>query len=86
MSSCPKCGKELVERVNKKTGEIFMGCTGFPVCKFSKSVVPIVSNQVKHNNFNRPNNPPRWLTRTWEGDLADEDYEETTDYEQICHD
>ena len=33
---CPKCGKPLAER-NGKFGK-FLGCTGFPNCKFTKSV------------------------------------------------
>ena len=33
---CPKCGKALIEK-NGKFGK-FLGCTGFPSCKFTKSV------------------------------------------------
>jgi hypothetical protein len=33
---CPKCGKPLAEK-NGKFGK-FLGCTGFPGCKFTKSV------------------------------------------------
>lgn len=29
---CPKCGKLMVQRKNKKTGEIFYACSGFPKC------------------------------------------------------
>lgn len=110
MNTCPKCGKELIERVNKHTGEIFVGCTGFPNCKFSKSAITGQSkqdyikqpvrqmNKEESNEFDSwarkglascltlPTEVPRWLTRTWEADLADEDYEETVDLEQICHD
>jgi DNA topoisomerase-1 len=32
--SCPKCGKNLVQRKAKKTGRIFYGCTGYPDCQF----------------------------------------------------
>ena len=33
---CPKCGKALIEK-NGKFGK-FLGCTGFPSRKFTKSV------------------------------------------------
>jgi hypothetical protein len=32
--TCPRCGSELVERQNKKTGEKFIGCSVFPKCRF----------------------------------------------------
>ena len=107
-NTCPKCGKELVKRVNSKTGVTFIGCSGFPACRFSMSAVtecdlsrpssPRRMSKEECNEFDNwarqglasclrvPNDLPSCLTRTWEGDLADEDYEETTDYEQICHD
>ena len=31
---CPKCGKPLVYRYNKKTHAKFIGCSGFPKCKY----------------------------------------------------
>lgn len=31
--SCPRCGKSMVERSNKRTGEVFWGCSAFPVCR-----------------------------------------------------
>lgn len=34
---CPKCGKPLVYRVSHK-GEQFIGCTGFPSCKFTEGL------------------------------------------------
>lgn len=30
---CPKCGKTMVERSNRKTGQKFWGCSAFPVCR-----------------------------------------------------
>lgn len=35
---CPKCGKPLKERTNRATGSKFLGCTGFPNCKYTKSL------------------------------------------------
>jgi predicted RNA-binding Zn-ribbon protein involved in translation (DUF1610 family) len=32
---CPWCGKELVERRNNKTGDTFIGCSGFPKCRYT---------------------------------------------------
>ena len=34
--SCPKCGAEMIKRVNRKTHEFFWGCTRFPKCKFTQ--------------------------------------------------
>jgi restriction system protein len=31
--ACPKCGKPMVERSNRKTGQKFWGCSTFPVCR-----------------------------------------------------
>lgn len=30
---CPKCGKPMVERNNRTTGQKFWGCSTFPVCR-----------------------------------------------------
>jgi restriction system protein len=30
---CPRCGAELVERRNRRTGKAFKGCSRFPVCR-----------------------------------------------------
>lgn len=35
--NCPQCGKPLVIRYSKKTHRQFMGCSGWPECKFIKS-------------------------------------------------
>ena len=32
--NCPKCGKPLVYRYNKRTRAKFIGCSGFPSCKY----------------------------------------------------
>jgi DNA topoisomerase-1 len=31
---CPECGADLLERVAKKSGNTFIGCSAFPKCKF----------------------------------------------------
>lgn len=31
--ACPKCGKPMVERTNRTTGQKFWGCSAFPVCR-----------------------------------------------------
>jgi len=31
---CPECGADLVERTAKKSGDIFVACSGFPSCRF----------------------------------------------------
>ena len=35
---CPRCGSDLVERTVKDTGTIFLGCSSYPKCKFSKDI------------------------------------------------
>jgi restriction system protein len=30
---CPKCGKPMIERSNRATGQKFWGCSKFPVCR-----------------------------------------------------
>lgn len=32
----PRCNGFLVERVNKKTGSLFFGCSNFPKCRETK--------------------------------------------------
>lgn len=34
ISLCPDCSNPLVDRTNKKTGEAFKGCSGYPKCNF----------------------------------------------------
>jgi len=34
--TCPRCGKTLVQRINGRTKQKFIGCSGFPGCKFSQ--------------------------------------------------
>ena len=36
---CPECGKDLIERTNRKNGNHFIGCTGFPICFYSRAKV-----------------------------------------------
>lgn len=36
--TCPKCGNALFKRKNKKDNSEFFGCSGYPHCKFTKSV------------------------------------------------
>lgn len=31
--ACPRCGKAMLERSNKRTGEVFWGCSAFPACR-----------------------------------------------------
>ena len=31
--ACPKCGRTMVERSNRKTGQKFWGCSKYPVCR-----------------------------------------------------
>lgn len=33
VTDCPRCGKAMVERSNRKTGQKFWGCSDFPICR-----------------------------------------------------
>ena len=33
--SCPKCGKDIIEKRGRKTGKVFYGCSGYPDCDVS---------------------------------------------------
>ena len=33
---CPRCGEQLVTRKRKKNGREFVGCSGFPKCRYTK--------------------------------------------------
>lgn len=35
---CPRCGNQLVERVSRKNGSKFMGCSNFPSCRYTESI------------------------------------------------
>jgi len=35
---CPVCGRPLVERINRDTGEPFWGCSQWPDCKYTQPV------------------------------------------------
>ena len=30
---CPRCGAALVQRINRSTGQRFLGCSNFPKCR-----------------------------------------------------
>jgi ssDNA-binding Zn-finger/Zn-ribbon topoisomerase 1 len=33
---CPQCGKAMKVRTNSENGSRFIGCTGYPDCRFTK--------------------------------------------------
>jgi ssDNA-binding Zn-finger/Zn-ribbon topoisomerase 1 len=35
-TKCPQCGNQLVVRKNRENGELFLGCSKYPECKFTK--------------------------------------------------
>jgi len=35
---CPLCGKSLVVRVNRKNSNQFVGCSGYPSCRYTKAM------------------------------------------------
>lgn len=32
-TKCPRCGSKMIERTNRKTGQFFYGCSGYPKCR-----------------------------------------------------
>ena len=36
--ACPRCGSVMVERLNRRTGERFLGCRRFPRCRGARSL------------------------------------------------
>ncbi|MFH1392711.1 MAG: topoisomerase DNA-binding C4 zinc finger domain-containing protein, partial [bacterium] len=39
---CPECGEPLIVRMSR-FGK-FLGCSGFPKCRFTKPIKPVVDN------------------------------------------
>ncbi len=37
--ACPRCGRALVMRRNRTTGEAFLGCEGFPRCRYTRPLL-----------------------------------------------
>lgn len=35
---CPECGRQLVERKNSYTRELFWGCSDYPRCDFTHPI------------------------------------------------
>jgi len=33
VTKCPRCGSKMIERTNRKTGQIFYGCSSYPKCR-----------------------------------------------------
>ena len=43
--TCPKCGKaKLCIRQQRKSGDFFIGCQGYPNCKYTKNMPKDVEN------------------------------------------
>jgi hypothetical protein len=42
-SSCPRCGRQLVRRRRRRDGRPFLGCSGYPGCRFIRDAGPPVS-------------------------------------------
>ncbi|MEA3523650.1 MAG: NERD domain-containing protein [Campylobacterota bacterium] len=36
--TCKKCGSAMMERTNKKTGDVFLGCSNYPKCRNTEQV------------------------------------------------
>lgn len=39
-SHCPNCELALVERHNRRSGEAFLGCSGYPRCRYTRPLSP----------------------------------------------
>ena len=52
--TCPKCGSPLVERETKRgknVGSRFLGCKGYPTCRFTRDLSSPPSPKVESNQF-----------------------------------
>lgn len=38
MPACPQCGAVMVKRSNRRSGQMFLGCTGFPSCRGTRAL------------------------------------------------
>lgn len=38
VGTCPNCGCDLIVRTARATGNEFIGCTGFPRCKYTERI------------------------------------------------
>lgn len=34
---CPSCGRDLLRRTNRRTQDVFWGCSGYPTCRFTRA-------------------------------------------------
>ncbi|RAP47026.1 MAG: hypothetical protein BZ135_03005, partial [Methanosphaera sp. rholeuAM6] len=48
VGKCPDCGEDLIKRMGR-FGE-FIGCTGFPKCRFTSSIADYEASQKKESN------------------------------------
>jgi len=39
-TECPRCGEPLTVRKNRRDGTLFLGCDGYPSCRFTEELVP----------------------------------------------
>lgn len=44
---CPDCGKELLKKYSLKTNGWFIGCTGYPLCKFTEKDIDNLNGDKK---------------------------------------
>jgi restriction system protein len=40
---CPRCESRLVEKRNRRTREAFLGCAGYPNCRYTRPLAPAIS-------------------------------------------
>ena len=52
--NCPNCGKELLYRITKRTGQKFIGCSGFPECKYVENEDGTVPTPPRESDKNCP--------------------------------
>ena len=47
---CPMCSSVLVERRNRRTGEVFLGCSRFPGCRYTRKAYYRMERVSDHEN------------------------------------
>jgi restriction system protein len=46
-NACPRCAAPMVQRKNRRTGEVFLGCSKFPGCRGTRRVLFRVSESTR---------------------------------------
>ena len=63
--SCPTCGKDLVLRINKANQNQFLGCKGYPNCRYTTGYNPNKAKNVIAPQQNQPQTAGQVQQKQW---------------------